>query len=101
MFMDKLRAMHESDPLAFEVYVRRVASMIEDQSREEDRTDPRENPAAPMFREITSQSPLHTQCCSSLLSSRASHSSTTAAGDLRSKPVSASTRRSRYARVCG
>lgn len=48
MFMDKLRGMHESDPLAFEVYVRRVASMIEDQSREEGRTDPRENPAAPM-----------------------------------------------------
>jgi hypothetical protein len=45
MFMDNLRGMHESDPLAFEVCVRHVASMIEDQRREEGRTDPRENPA--------------------------------------------------------
>ena len=27
-FMDKLRGMHEQDPLAFEVCVRRIASMI-------------------------------------------------------------------------
>jgi hypothetical protein len=45
MFMDKLRGMHADDPLAFEVCVRHVASMIEDQRREEGRTDPRENPA--------------------------------------------------------
>jgi hypothetical protein len=45
MFMDKLRRMHADDPLAFEVCVRHVASMIEDQRREEGRTDPRENPA--------------------------------------------------------
>ena len=45
MFMDKLRGMHEDDPLAFEVCVRQIASMIEDQRREEGRTDPRGNPA--------------------------------------------------------
>jgi hypothetical protein len=45
MFMDKLRRMHEDDPLALEVCVRHVASMIEDQRREEGRADPRENPA--------------------------------------------------------
>jgi len=44
MFMDKLRGMHEDDPLAFEVCVRHIASMIEDQRREEGRTDPRGNP---------------------------------------------------------
>jgi hypothetical protein len=33
MFIDKLRGMHENDPLAFEVCVRHVASMIEDQRR--------------------------------------------------------------------
>jgi hypothetical protein len=44
MFMDKLCGMHEDDPLAFEVCVRHVASMIEDQRRQEGRTDPRENP---------------------------------------------------------
>ena len=31
MFMDKLRGMHEDDLLAFEVCVRHVASIIEDQ----------------------------------------------------------------------
>ncbi len=41
MFMDKLRGMHEADPLAFEVCVRHVASVIEDQRREEGKTDPR------------------------------------------------------------
>jgi hypothetical protein len=45
VFMDKLRRMYEDDPLAFEVCVRHVASMIEDQRREEGRTDPREKPA--------------------------------------------------------
>ena len=44
-FMDRLRGMHTQDPLAFEVCVRHVASMIEDQRREEGRVDPRENPA--------------------------------------------------------
>jgi len=43
--MDKLRGMHEDDPLAFEVCLRHVASIIEDQRRQEGRTDPRENPA--------------------------------------------------------
>jgi hypothetical protein len=45
MFMDKLRKMHEDDPLAFEVCLRHVASIIEDQRREEGRTDPRGKPA--------------------------------------------------------
>jgi hypothetical protein len=40
-FMDKLRGMHEQDPLAFEVCVRHVASVIENQRREEGHTDPR------------------------------------------------------------
>jgi hypothetical protein len=44
-FMDKLRGMYEVDPLAFEVCVRHVASVIEDQRREEGKTDPREDPA--------------------------------------------------------
>jgi len=30
MFMDKLRGMHQDDPLTFEVCLRHVASMIED-----------------------------------------------------------------------
>jgi hypothetical protein len=41
VFMDKLRGMYEADPLAFEVCVRHVASVIEDQRREEGKTDPR------------------------------------------------------------
>lgn len=41
MFMDKLRGMYEADPLAFEVCIRHVASVIEDQRREEGKTDPR------------------------------------------------------------
>jgi hypothetical protein len=40
-FMEKLRGMHETDPLAFEVCVRHVASVIEDQRRVEGKTDPR------------------------------------------------------------
>ena len=43
MFMGKLRGMYSDDPLAFEVCVRHVASVIEDQRRGEGRTDPREN----------------------------------------------------------
>lgn len=43
-FMGKLRGMYEEDPLAFEVCVRHVASVIEDQRREEGKADPRENP---------------------------------------------------------
>jgi hypothetical protein len=46
-FMEKLRGMHEADPLAFEVCVRHVASVIEDQRREEGKTDPREEDSAP------------------------------------------------------
>ena len=42
-FMDKLRGMHELDPLAFEVCVRHVASVIEDQRRREGHTDPRDD----------------------------------------------------------
>lgn len=42
-FMEKLRGMHEADPLAFEVCVRHVASVIEDRRREEGKTDPRED----------------------------------------------------------
>jgi hypothetical protein len=40
-FMEKLRAMYEADPLAFEVCVRHVATVIEDQRREEGKDDPR------------------------------------------------------------
>jgi hypothetical protein len=40
-FMDKLRGMHNVDPLAFEVCVRHVASVIEDQRRGEGKDDPR------------------------------------------------------------
>jgi hypothetical protein len=40
-FMEKLRGMHEADPLAFEVCVRHVATVIEDQRREEGKADPR------------------------------------------------------------
>jgi hypothetical protein len=43
MFMERLRGMHETDPLAFEVCIRHVASVIEDQRREEGKTDPRED----------------------------------------------------------
>lgn len=42
-FMDKLRVMHDADPLAFEVCVRHVASVIEDQRRAEGKTDPRQD----------------------------------------------------------
>ena len=42
-FMDKLRGMHEQNPLAFEVCVRHVASVIEDQRRREGHTDPRDD----------------------------------------------------------
>jgi hypothetical protein len=44
LFMDKLRGMYRADPLAFEVCVRHVATMIEDQRRGEGKTDPREDP---------------------------------------------------------
>ena len=44
-FMDNLRGMHERDPLAFEVCVRHVASIIEDQRSKEGHTDPRDYPA--------------------------------------------------------
>jgi len=43
-FMDKPRGMHEQDPLAFEVCVRHVASVIEDQRRKKGHTDPRDDP---------------------------------------------------------
>jgi hypothetical protein len=46
LFMHKLRGMHEDDPLAFEVCVRHVASVIEDQHRAEGKTDPRDDPAS-------------------------------------------------------
>lgn len=44
-FMDRLRDMHAHDPLAFEVCVRHVASVIEDQRREEGHADPRDDRA--------------------------------------------------------
>ena len=44
-FMQALRGMHETDPLAFEVCVRHVATVIEDQRCEEGKTDPRKDPA--------------------------------------------------------
>ncbi len=40
-FMERLRGMYEADPLAFEVCVRHVASVIEDQRRHEGKADPR------------------------------------------------------------
>jgi len=40
-FMQKLRVMYETDPLAFEVCLRHVATVIEDQRREEGKADPR------------------------------------------------------------
>jgi hypothetical protein len=40
-FMEELRVMHDLDPLAFEVCVRHVATVIEDQRREEGKADPR------------------------------------------------------------
>jgi hypothetical protein len=45
LFMDKLRDMHERDSLAFEVCIRHVASVIEDQRRQEGHTDPRDDRA--------------------------------------------------------
>jgi hypothetical protein len=44
-FMEKLRGMHDVDPLAFEVCIRHVATVIEDQRREEGKADPREDSA--------------------------------------------------------
>jgi hypothetical protein len=44
-FMGKLRRMHAQGPLSFEVCVRHVASVIEDQRRTESRTDPRDDRA--------------------------------------------------------
>ena len=44
-FMDRLRGMHGQDPLAFEVCIRHVAAMIEDQRRQEGHTDPRDSRA--------------------------------------------------------
>jgi hypothetical protein len=44
-FMEKLRDMHDVDALAFEVCIRHVASVIEDQRREEGKDDPREGSA--------------------------------------------------------
>jgi hypothetical protein len=41
-FMDRLRQMHAVDPLAFEVCVRHIAGVIEDQRRGESRADPRD-----------------------------------------------------------
>lgn len=43
-FMEKLRGMYREDELAFEICVRHVAAVIEDQRRSEGRTDPREDP---------------------------------------------------------
>jgi hypothetical protein len=40
--MEKLRRMHEDDPLAFELCVRHIAVAIEDQRRGEGRADPRD-----------------------------------------------------------
>jgi hypothetical protein len=44
-FMERLRGMHAQDPLAFEVCIRHVAAMIEDQRRQEGHTDPRDSRA--------------------------------------------------------
>jgi len=42
-FMGRLRGMHAQDPLASDVWVRHVASVIEDQRRKEGHADPRDN----------------------------------------------------------
>ena len=42
-FMENLRGMCAADPLAFEVCIRHVATVIEDQRREEGQADPRED----------------------------------------------------------
>lgn len=42
-FMEKLRGMHDADPPAFELCVRHVAAVIEDQRRGEGKADPRED----------------------------------------------------------
>ena len=44
-FMDGLRGMHAQDALACEVCVRHVASVIEDQRRDEGHADPRDDRA--------------------------------------------------------
>jgi hypothetical protein len=44
-FMEKLRGMCRDDELAFEICIRHVASVIEDQRRVEGKDDPREDPA--------------------------------------------------------
>ncbi|MFY9926489.1 MAG: hypothetical protein WAK82_00650 [Streptosporangiaceae bacterium] len=44
-FMTGLRGMHEKDPLAFEVCIRHVATVIEDQRRNEGHSDPRDDRA--------------------------------------------------------
>lgn len=41
-FMLRLRRMHETDPLAFEVCLRHVAAAIEDRRRREGKADPRD-----------------------------------------------------------
>jgi hypothetical protein len=43
--MGKLRGMHTPDPLAFEVCVWHLASVIEDQRPKEGHTDPRDDAA--------------------------------------------------------
>jgi len=43
--MATLRGMHAQDPLAFELCVRHVASVIEDQRRKEGHADPRDDRA--------------------------------------------------------
>jgi hypothetical protein len=45
-FMEKLRDMCRDDELAFEICIRHVASVIEDQRRVEGKNDPREDPAS-------------------------------------------------------
>ena len=45
-FMERLRGMHALDPLAFEVCLRHVASVIEDQRLSESHTDPRDGRAS-------------------------------------------------------
>lgn len=44
-FMGELRGMHAQDSLAFEVCIRHVATVIEDQRRREGHADPRDDRA--------------------------------------------------------
>ena len=57
IFMRKLRGIYEQDPLTFEVCVRHVASVIEDQRRAEGKANPRGSRASDVQHTPPSWSP--------------------------------------------